>query len=189
MSEGQVSVEGRAQVLPQPFFVLATQNPIEYHGTYPLPEAQLDRFAIRLNLGYPDQQHEVEILFSQNDHHPLDDLQAVASREEVLALQEHVKSVRVEAAVAQYIVRLISATREDARLRAGISPRGSLTLYRLAQARAWREHRTFVLPEDVRALAIPVLAHRLVLDTKSRYGGLQGEHIIGELLESTPVPR
>lgn len=189
MSEGQVSVEGRAQVLPQPFFVLATQNPIEYHGTYPLPEAQLDRFAIRLNLGYPDAAHEVEILFSHHDHHPLEDLDAVASREEVLALQARVKTIRVEPAVAEYIVRLVSATRTDARLRAGISPRGSLTLYRLAQAKAWREERNFVLPEDVRALAVPVLSHRLVLDTKSRYGGVQGENIIEELLESTSVPR
>jgi MoxR-like ATPase len=189
MSEGQVSIEGRAQPLAQPFFVLATQNPIEYHGTYPLPEAQLDRFAVRLNLGYPDEAREVEILFSQNDHHPLDDLQAVATCDEVLALQERIKMVRVEAAVAQYIVRLVAATRSDARLRAGISPRGSLTLYRVAQACAWREGRDFVLPEDVRALAVSVLAHRLVLDTKSRYGGVMNETIIEELLESTPVPR
>jgi len=189
MSENQVSVEGRAQPLPRPFFVLATQNPIEYHGTYPLPEAQLDRFAVRLNLGYPDEAHEIEILFSQNDHHPFDDLGTVASREEVLTLQERIKSVRVEPAVAEYIVRLVGATRADARLRAGISPRGSLTLYRLGQARAWREKRDFVLPEDVRALAVPVLSHRLALDTKSRYGGVQGENIVEELLENTPVPR
>jgi MoxR-like ATPase len=189
MSEGQVSVEGRAQILPQPFLVLATQNPIEYHGTYPLPEAQLDRFAVRLNLGYPDEAHEVEILFAQNDYHPLEDLNSVAARAEVLALQARVKGVCVEPAVAEYIVRLVAATRSDSRLRAGISPRGSLTLYRLAQAKAWREERSFVLPEDVRALAVPVLAHRLVLDTKSRYGGVQGENIIEELLESTPVPR
>jgi MoxR-like ATPase len=189
MSEGQVSVEGRAHHLPAPFFVLATQNPIEYHGTYPLPEAQLDRFAVRLSLGYPDEAHEVEILFSQNDHHPLEDLGIVASREEVLALQERIKAVRVEPAVAEYIVRLVASTRSDARLRAGISPRGSLTLYRMAQARAWRDEREFALPEDVRALAVPVLAHRLVLDTKSRYGGVQNENIIEEILESTPVPR
>lgn len=189
MSENQVSVEGRAQPMPAPFFVLATQNPIEYHGTYPLPEAQLDRFAVRLNLGYPDAAHEVEILFSQNDHHPLEDLSPVATREEVLALQEAVKGVRVEPAVAEYIVRLVAVTRGDSRLRAGISPRGSLTLYRMAQARAWRDGRNFVLPEDVRALATSVLSHRLVLDTKSRYGGVQGENIIEELLESTPVPR
>jgi len=189
MSENQVSVEGRAQALPRPFFVLATQNPIEYHGTYPLPEAQLDRFAVRLNLGYPDETHEVEILFSQNDHHPFDDLRSVATSEEVLALQERIKSVRVEPAVAEYIVRLVGATRADARLRAGISPRGSLTLYRLGQARAWRDGRDFVLPEDVRALAVAVLSHRLALDTKSRYGGVQGENIVEELLENTPVPR
>lgn len=189
MSENQVTVEGRAQPMPQPFFVLATQNPIEYHGTYPLPEAQLDRFAVRLNLGYPDEAHEMEILFAQNDHHPLEDLQPVATQQEVLTLQEQVKAIRVEEAVAQYIVRLVATTRSDARLRAGISPRGSLTLYRLSQARAWRDGRDFVLPEDVRALAAPVLSHRLALDTKSRYGGVQSDNIIEELLENTAVPR
>ena len=189
MSENQVSVEGRAQPLPAPFFVLATQNPIEYHGTYPLPEAQLDRFAMRLNLGYPDQEHEVEILISRHDTDPLDELQPVISPAEVLAIQESVKATRVEKAVAEYIVRLVSATRTDARLRAGISTRGSLILYRVAQARAWRDGRDFVLPEDVQSLAIPVLAHRLVLDTKARYGGVENQTIIEELLESTPVPR
>ena len=189
MSENQVSVEGHAQPLPAPFFVIATQNPIEYHGTYPLPEAQLDRFAMRLNLGYPDETHEVDILFSRHGSDPLEDLQPVVSPAEVLALQERVKATRVDKAVAEYIVRLVSSTRKDGRLRAGISTRGSLILYRVAQARAWREGRDFVLPEDVRALAVPVLAHRLVLDTKARYGGLQQETIIEELLENTPVPR
>src|SRR5690606_14470223 len=143
-----------------------------------LPEAQLDRFAIRLNLGYPDEAHEVEILFSRHDHDPMEDLQPVVSVAEVLTLQEQIKTTRVDKAVAEYIVRLVAATRKDARLRAGISPRGSLTLYRLAQAKAWREGRDFVLPEDVRALAVPVLSHRLVLDTKARYGGVQNETII-----------
>ncbi len=189
MSENQVSIEGRAQPLPSPFFVIATQNPIEYHGTYPLPEAQLDRFAMRLNLGYPDQTHEIEILFSRHESDPLEGLQSVISPAQVHQLQEQVKTTRVDKAVAEYIVRLVSATREDTRLRAGISTRGSLILYRIAQARAWREGRDFVLPEDVRALAAPVLAHRLVLDTKARYGGVQQETIIAELLESTPVPR
>ena len=189
MSENQVSIEGRAQPLPSPFFVIATQNPIEYHGTYPLPEAQLDRFAMRLNLGYPDAEHEVEILFSRHESDPLEELHSVISPAQVHELQERVKSVRVDKAVAEYIVRLVSATRNDARLRAGISTRGSLILYRVAQARAWRDGRDFVLPEDARALAAPVLAHRLVLDTKARYGGVQQETIIQELLESTPVPR
>jgi len=189
MSENQVSVEGRAQPLPAPFFVLATQNPIEYHGTYPLPEAQLDRFAMRLNLGYPDAEHEVEILFSRHDSDPLENLHPVVSPAEVIALQERVKTTRVDKAVAEYIVRLVSATRMDARLRAGISTRGSLILYRVAQARAWREGRDFVLPEDVRVLAVPVLAHRLVLDTKARYGGVENQTIIEELLENTPMPR
>lgn len=189
MSENQVSIEGRAQPLPAPFFVIATQNPIEYHGTYPLPEAQLDRFAMRLNLGYPDESHEVEILFSRHQSDPLEGLESVISPAQVLALQQSVRATRVDKAIAEYIVRLVSSTRNDARLRAGISTRGSLILYRVAQARAWREGRNFVLPEDVRALAVPVLAHRLVLDTKARYGGVENQTIIEELLESTPVPR
>ena len=189
MSEGQISIEGRAQVLPPPFFVLATQNPIEFHGTYPLPEAQLDRFAVRLDLGYPDQEHEVEILFSRHDHDPMRDLQPVVTIDRVLALQEEIKGVRVDQSIAQYIVQLVGATRTDPRLRAGISPRGSLTLYRLCQAKAWREGRDFVLPEDVRELAVPVLAHRLVLDTKTKYGGVSSGAIIEELLEKVAVPR
>jgi MoxR-like ATPase len=189
MSENQITIEGQRHDLPQPFFVVATQNPIEYHGTYPLPEAQLDRFAMRIALGYPDAAHEVEILYSQNDRHPFEALCPVVTCEDVIALQERVKMVRFDKAVAEYVVRLVASTRADSRLRVGISPRGSLTLYRTAQARAWMLGRDYVLPEDVRALAVPVLAHRLVLDTKARYSGALAEHIIEEVLASTPVPR
>ena len=189
MSENQITIEGRRRDLPQPFFVVATQNPSEYHGTYPLPEAQLDRFALRITLGYPDMSHELEILYSQNDQHPLDRLLPVLSTNDVAELQEQVKTVRFDRAVAEYLLRLIEVTRADPRLRLGISPRGSLTLYRTAQARARLEGRDFVLPEDVRALAVPVLAHRLLLDTKARYGGILPQDIIGEALEKVPVPR
>ncbi|HVK02519.1 MAG TPA: MoxR family ATPase, partial [Armatimonadaceae bacterium] len=189
MSENQVTVEGRRRDLPQPFFVVATQNPSEYQGTYPLPEAQLDRFAVRITMGYPDLESEVDILFSQNDHHPFDDLESVATTEDVLAMQETVKTVRVDRAIAEYIVRLVEESRTDSRLRIGLSPRGSLTLYRTAQARARMDGRDFVLPEDVRALAVPVLAHRIQLDTKARYGGVLPQHIIEESLEKVPVPR
>jgi MoxR-like ATPase len=189
MSENQITIEGQRQDLPQPFFVVATQNPIEYHGTYPLPEAQLDRFAMRITLGYPDAVHEVEMLYSQNDRHPFEALCSVVSCEDVIALQERVKTVRFDKAVAEYAVRLTASTRADARLRVGLSPRGSLALYRTAQARAWMLGRDYVLPEDVRALAVPVLAHRLVLDTKARYGGVLAQHVIEEALEQIPVPR
>ncbi|MBV9851896.1 MAG: MoxR family ATPase [Armatimonadetes bacterium] len=189
MSEGQVTVEGRQQALPQPFFVVATQNPGDFHGTYPLPEAQLDRFALRVTLGYPDAAHELEILFSHRLTDPFDALEPVIAGPEVLEMQEQVKRVRFDRSVAEYVVRLTEWTRRDSRLRLGISPRGSLTLYRAAQARARLEGRDFVLPEDVRALAAPVLAHRMVLDTKAKYGGAQTSQLVAEALEQTPVPR
>lgn len=189
MSENQVTVEGRLHHLPKPFFVVATQNPSEYSGTYPLPEAQLDRFAVRITLGYPDLSHEMEILYGQNTQHPLDALEPVLTTRDVLALQNEVKTVRVDRAVAEYALRLVETTRNDARLRLGISPRGSLALYRTAQARARIDNRDFVLPDDVRALAVPVLAHRILLDTKAKYGGALPEHLIEEALAQVPVPR
>jgi MoxR-like ATPase len=189
MSENQVTIEGKRRDLPQPFFVVATQNPSDYHGTYPLPEAQLDRFMVRITLGYPDMDHEMEILYSQNDGHPLDDLDPVLTTAEVLSLQEQIRTVRVDRAVAEYILRLIERTRADSRLRLGISPRGSLALYRMSQSRAAIEGRDFVLPDDVRALAVPVLAHRVLLDTKARYGGALPQTIIEEALDKTPIPR
>jgi MoxR-like ATPase len=189
MSETQVTVDGKRRELPHPFFVVATQNPAEYHGTYPLPEAQLDRFAVRISLGYPDHDAEVQVLFSQQDHHPFDDLKSVVSCEQVIAMQEAVKRIRVDPAVADYIVRLVAQTRSDARLRIGLSPRGSLALFRTAQAYALIEGRAFVTPDDVRAMAVPALAHRVVLETKSRYGGIQPDQLIAEALSKTPVPR
>ncbi|MGC4043705.1 MAG: MoxR family ATPase [Armatimonas sp.] len=189
MSEGQVTVEGIRRELQKPFFVIATQNPSEYHGTYPLPEAQLDRFAVRLNLGYPDHDDELGILYDQNDTHPLTALKPVLTTEDVLDLQEHVKSVTVDKSVADYLLRLVASTRADTRLRIGLSPRGSLMLYRTSQARARTEGRTFVTPEDVRALAQPVLAHRMQLDNKAKYAGHSAESLLQEALDTVPVPR
>ncbi len=189
MSEGQVTVEGVRRLLPQPFFVIATQIPVEYHGTYPLPEAQLDRFAIQLALGYPTHDDELAILFSQNDGHPLELLQPVLTTDDVKNLQTAVRRIRVDQAVAQYLLRLVEEIRKDARLRLGLSPRASLTLYRTAQARALTEERDFTLPEDIRALAVPVLAHRIQLDTKAKYSGLLPAQIIEQALASVPVPR
>jgi MoxR-like ATPase len=189
MQENQVTVDGQRRDLPRPFFVVATQNPTEFHGTYPLPEAQLDRFAIRVTLGYPDRENELEVLFSQREGNPFDDLGPVLSREDVLAMQERVKGVKVDRGVADYIVRLVEATRGDARLRLGISPRGSLALYRCAQVSAIMAGRDYVVPEDVRGLAKAVLAHRVVLDTKAKYGGLRNDLIIEEAMEKVGVPR
>jgi len=189
MSERQVTVEGQRREMARPFFVIATQNPSEFHGTYPLPEAQLDRFTACVSLGYPAFDSELEILYSQNERHPLDDLQPVVTCSEVVALMEDVKKVRFDRAVAEYLVRLVGATRDDPRLRLGLSPRGSLALYRTAQARARLSGRDYVLPEDIRALAAPVLAHRLMLDTKSKYGGVRPPQIVAEHLEKVPVPR
>jgi MoxR-like ATPase len=189
MSESQATVDGQRRALPAPFFVIATQNPSEYHGTYPLPEAQLDRFALRVTLGYPETQHEVEMLFSQNERHPYEDLKACVTCEQMLDLQAQVRKVHVDRAVAEYMVKLVEGTRADPRLRLGISPRGTLALYRVAQARALMEGREHVLPEDVKALALPVLSHRVVLDTKARYGGTLPQNIIEECLSKVPVPR
>jgi MoxR-like ATPase len=189
MSENQVTVEGEARLLPQPFFVLATQNPIEFHGTYPLPEAQLDRFTLRVALGYPDLAHEVEVIFSHNAGHPFDDLQPVLSCDEMLKLQEEIKSVHCERAIVEYMVRLCEWTRSEPRLKLAVSPRGSLALHRTCQARAKIEGRDYVSPDDVQALAVPVLAHRIALDTKAKYGGVRSESLIEEALEKVAVPR
>lgn len=189
MSEGQVSIEGQRREIPRPFFVIATQNPVEFHGTYPLPEAQLDRFMVRIAMGYPDRQHEIEVLYSQHDRHPFEALSPVLTCQDVNAMQEQVRTVKVDPAVADYIVRLVEFTRTDPRLRLGISPRGSLSLYRTAQATALMQGRAYVTPEDVRSLAVPVLAHRIVLDTKAKYGGLRNDQIIEEAMQKIPVPR
>ena len=189
MSENQVTVEGRRRELPQPFFVIATQNPAEFHGTYPLPEAQMDRFTIRVTLGYPEISDEIEILYSQNEGHPFERLLPVLTCRQVLDLQDQVKKVSFERSVAEYLLQLIRTTRADSRLRLSVSPRGSLALYRTAQARAALAGRAYVMPEDIRALAVPVLAHRIMLETKARYGGVLTTHIIEEALEQTPVPR
>lgn len=189
MSETQVTVEGVRRELPQPFFVVATQNPVEYHGTYPLPEAQLDRFAIQLALGYPSHDDELAILYDQNEGHPLDAIEAVLTLEDLIALQNLVRKVGVDRSVAEYLLQVVVNIRRDARLRLGLSPRASLTLYRTAQARALTEGRDYTQPEDIRALAVPTLAHRLQLDTKAKYSGLLPSQIVEEALANVPVPR
>jgi len=188
MSEGQVSSEGVTRALPLPFLVLATQNPVEFHGTYPLPEAQLDRFGLRIGLGYPAAEHELEVLFSQADRHPLESVEPVLTASDVVALQAETRHVRVERSLGRYVVALAEATRRHPQVRLGCSPRGSLMLFRAAQARALLAGRGFVVPEDVKAEAVPVLAHRLGLETKARYTGVSKEDLVREVTDAVPVP-
>ena len=187
MSERQASIEGKTYLLPAPFLVIATQNPIDFHGTYPLPEAQLDRFGMRINLGYPAKEVEVEILYSQFHHHPLDDVAPLLDCATILAMQTEVRAVRVDRRVAQYIIDLVDATRKHTSVRLGSSPRGALILFRTAQAHAFLDSRDYTIPEDVKAVVIPTLAHRLTLDTKAKYAGLAKEDIVKEILAHTPV--
>ncbi|MFH0802117.1 MAG: MoxR family ATPase [bacterium] len=188
MNENQVTIEGNRFGLPAPFMVLATQNPIEFHGTYPLPEAQLDRFLMKLRLGYPEPEQEMEILEGQREHHPLENLHPVVELEEVLEAQRQVRQVRVEKPVARYLLLLVEETRRESRLRLGVSPRGSLSLYRAAQALAFISGREYALPDDIKETAVCVLAHRLMLETKTRYSGVTPEHIIEDILAKTKVP-
>ena len=187
MSEHQASIEGKTYPLPAPFLVIATQNPIEYHGTYPLPEAQLDRFGMKINLGYPAKNHEVEVLYSQFHHHPLDDIGSIIDCAGILHLQEVVRAVKMDARIASYIVDLADATRHHASVKVGCSPRGSLTLFRTTQSHAWVQGRDYAIPEDVKAVALPTLAHRLALDTKAKYSGVTKEDVVREVLDKIPV--
>jgi MoxR-like ATPase len=188
MSERQVTIEGQRHELTRPFIVVATQNPVEYHGTYPLPEAQLDRFAMRIELGYPDEEMEIAVVVDQKSVHPLEGLCAVADVADVVAAQDAVCGIHVEASLVRYITSLVRATRQDARLRLGASPRAALVLFRCCQALALLRGRGYVTPDDVRALAVPVIAHRLVLDTKASYSGTRKDAVVLEILDRVPVP-
>ena len=188
MGERQLTTEGETRPMSLPFLVLATQNPVEYNGTYPLPEAQLDRFCLRLSLGYPDHAHELQMLNDQTSVRPLDALQPVMDTDALAQVQRAVREVGVEASVLDYIVRLVARTRQDARLRLGASPRGSLDLRRCAQAAAFLAGRDAVRPDDVQNQAVPVLAHRLMADVKARHSGLTGEAVVREVLRTEPVP-
>lgn len=187
MGEGQVTVDGVTHSLGQPFMVLATQNPIEFEGTFPLPEAQLDRFFLRLNLGYPSLAEENEVLLRLQESHPIQELQPCTTPLEVAQLQKLVAKVHVEASVRDYIVRLTQSTRTHPQVQLGASPRGSLALLRAAQALAAMEGRDFILPDDVKTLAIPVLAHRLTLKVESQLRGVSATSVVSELLHQVEV--
>ncbi len=188
MEERQITVDGITHRLPTPFLVMGTQNPIEYEGTFPLPEAQLDRFLLRVRLGYPGLMDEIKILDSQQLRHPIETLEAVMSTEELTAVQEAIKQVYVAPAVKRYIVDLTRATRENADVYLGASPRGSLGLYRAGQARAALQGRDYVLPDDIKALAVHVLAHRMVVNPAARLRNLTSDQIVEEILSNLPVP-
>jgi len=187
MEERQITVDGVTYRLPEPFLVMATQNPIEYEGTFPLPEAQLDRFFLRLQLGYPGPEQEVAILDAQRVQHPIETLGQVVSSEELLESQVRVRDIHVAPAVKQYVVNVVGATRSHPDVYLGASPRGSLALTRAAQAYAAIRGRDFVLPDDVKALAAPTLSHRLILQPQARLKDLATTTVIAEVLASVPV--
>jgi MoxR-like ATPase len=188
MEERQITVDGVTHKMPSPFHVLATQNPIEYEGTFPLPEAQLDRFLLRINIGYPSPSEEIAVVERQQYIHPIEEISHVVETSDVLMLQEMVKHIYVDDLVKQYIVSLVDATRRHPSIYLGSSPRGSLTLYRTAQARALLQGRDFALPDDVKALAEPALAHRSLLSSTGQSQGQDGRAYIAEILETVPVP-
>ncbi len=188
MEERQVTVDGITHHLPVPFMVMATQNPIEYEGTFPLPEAQLDRFLMRVRLGYPSLMDEVRVLEIQQLRHPIQDLSVVAAGDEVREVQELVKTVFVSAPVKRYIVELVRATREHADVYLGSSPRGSLGLFKAGQVRAAILGRDFVLPDDIKALAALILGHRMVLQPASRLRNLTTDQVVQEVLNTVSVP-
>ena len=188
MSESQVSVEGETRKLAAPFFVMATQNPVEFHGTYPLPEAQLDRFMMSFDLGYVSKGQEVEMLSVQQQH-PLDALKAVVSLDDVLALQQAAASVFVSDAMKVYVVEIVQATRSFEGVKLGASPRASMALMQTAQALALMDGQGFVTPEHVQEVAKPVIAHRLVLEPQMKYSGLTSDKVVAEVLEQTTIPQ
>ena len=188
MEERQVTVDGETHVLPQPFMVLATQNPIEYEGTFPLPEAQLDRFLVRLRLGYPTLSDEVRILDDQQLRHPIEALQSVVKTKELLEACDAIKHIYVSPIIRRYIVDLTSRTRQSGDVYLGASPRGSLALFRTGQARAALLGRDHVLPDDIKELAIPVLAHRIIVSPAARLRDLSSDRIVQEIVHNTAVP-
>jgi MoxR-like ATPase len=191
MAEGRVTIENQTYELPRPFLVLATQNPIEHHGTYPLPESQLDRFLMRIRMGYPSASAEKQILRNQTLHHPIESLTPLMNADDVLDLQEEVKRVKVDDALVDYLLEIVAATRRSELLDLGVSPRGSLALHRAAQALALSEDRDYCLADDIKRLVVPVFGHRIVIS--SRYSsrlrrGEEADAVLTEIVKNVPVP-
>jgi MoxR-like ATPase len=187
MEERQATIDGTTYAMPDPFLVIATQNPIEYEGTFALPEAQLDRFMLRIRLGYPQPIEEVLILDEQKRTHPLDDIEVVCSVDELRAMQNAIRDVYVDSTVSEYIVRLVNGTRNHPDVYLGASPRGSIALYRAGQALAGLLGRDYVIPDDIKALAEPALAHRLIIKTSASIHDVQSGNVVRELLDATPI--
>ncbi len=188
MEERQVTVDGVTYPTPKPFLVIATQNPIEYEGTFPLPEAQLDRFLMRVDLGHPAPEDEIVILEAQQYRHPIETLEQAVSAEELLEAQEAIKSTYVDDLVKEYIVELVDSSRKHPDVYLGASPRGSLALFRTAQARAVLDGRDYVTPDDIKLLAQPTLAHRMIISPAARIKNVDSRSVVDELLRSVPVP-
>ncbi len=188
MEERQVTVDGITRTLQAPFIVLATQNPIEYEGTFPLPEAQLDRFLMRIALGYPSAEQQVAILDAQQYSHPIDALKQIVQIGELTTMQDQLRTVYVDQLIKQYIVTLVDKTRTHADVYLGASPRGAITLYRSSQARAAFNGRDYVIPDDIKILAQPTLAHRIIVGPAARMKGVTSDAVVDELLRSIPVP-
>lgn len=188
MSEKQVSIAGKTSMLPNPFMVIATENPVEYQGTYPLPEAQLDRFAMQLELGYPDEEAEMQLLFDRLTNDPGTSLKAVLSCDEVAQMQLAVQKVNIEKTVVHYMLSIVKATRHDTRIMLGASPRALLLLSRCSQSYAFIQGRDYVLPDDIKALCPSVLAHRLVIENKTKYSGISAIEIVEDIVKKTKVP-
>ncbi len=188
MEERQVTVDGVTYPMPKPFLVMATQNPIEYEGTFPLPEAQLDRFLMRVSLGYPAQADEITILNRQQYIHPIEEIGQVLTVEELLAIQEAVKQVYLDPLIKDYIVALVNATRNHPDVYLGASPRGSLALFRTGQARASLEGRDYVIPDDIKAMAEVTLAHRIIVTPAARIKNINPRAVVKELLDAVPIP-
>jgi MoxR-like ATPase len=188
MSEAQATIDGTSHPLPAPFFVIATQNPVDYQGTYPLPEAQLDRFLLRIGVGYPAPADELAILYARKTEDPLARVEPVADASDILRVQAEVRDIEVKEPVAKYLLQIVAQTRDHRSLDLGISPRGALAFFRAAQARALLQGRTYASPDDIQALARPVLAHRLLLTSQARYGGTTADAIVAQIVTGTKVP-
>jgi MoxR-like ATPase len=191
MAERHVTVEGSTHPLPEPFIVVATQNPIEHHGTYPLPESQLDRFMLRLRIGYPDAEDEKQIIRDRERAEPLEALRPVMTGEDITELQHAVAEVVVDDALVDYLMRIVAATRDSEMLDLGVSPRGTLALFRAAQALALTEERTYCVPDDIKRLVLPVFAHRLVVSSRfssSLRRSEEAEAVLREIMKSVSVP-
>ncbi len=188
MEEKQLTVDGKTHLLPPPFMVMATQNPIEYEGTFPLPEAQLDRFLMRIRLGYPSREDEISVLDSQVVSHPIEDIEQVVTAQDLMETHRMVRQVRVEPQLRGYIVDIVGATRTHPDVYLGASPRGSLALFRTSQAAALLGGRDYVIPDDIKLLVEPVLAHRVIMNPAARVRNVQSGTILREVLQSVPVP-